>query len=138
MGEIVILVVVAVLTVLTAGLTWATRGRAITTSEPGWLRDARKREEWRLTPVWLRSLIYLGVITFVAGIFMFESASRTNSRYRDEATGHIYSLNNHGSVVYVTKADYARIEGAIYGGTLIAGVAMFAATWQQRRWRPPY
>jgi hypothetical protein len=135
MGEIAILVVAVVLIV---GLRWATRSRAVIASEPAWVRDARKRQEWRLTPVWLRSLMYLGVITFFAGIFMFESASRTNPRHRDEATGHVYSLNNHGSVAYVTKADYARIEGAIWGGWGIAAAAMLTAKVKQRKWHPPY
>jgi hypothetical protein len=90
--------------------TWRVRA-APAPNEPEWMRNARIRAESRLTPRWVRWLGATAFVMFFIGIAMFFVASSENPRHPDRPTGHVYPLNNHGLVVYVTRADYFRING---------------------------
>jgi hypothetical protein len=94
-------------------LTWRTN-RTAPANEPDWMRNARIREQDRLTPRWVRWVAAAAVLSFLVGIATSLAASSHNPRQPDPLTGHLYPINNHGFVVYVTRPDYLRINGMIW------------------------
>jgi hypothetical protein len=63
-------------------------------------------------------------VLFFAGLGMFFSAFSSNPQHPESASGHVYQLNNHGSYVYVTKADYIRIFGTMVGGWSVSAASI--------------
>jgi hypothetical protein len=63
---------------------------------------------------------------------MFIEASYGNPTRPDPATGHIYSLNNHGHVVYITAHDWWRIYGTMSTAWL-TGCGMMLVAWLKRQ-----
>ncbi len=105
---------------------------------PEWACAIRDREK---PPTWIRITIAVGVVWFLLGNWMFEAAfHQHNPRHPDPATGHVYSLNNHGAVVYVTRHDAVRIWGGLIGGWLTGAGAMALALSKRQevlRFPPP-
>jgi len=93
-------------------------------NEPPWLREARERELRLRTPKWVSVLAVAGGVMFFAGLGMFFSAFSSNPQHPESASGHVYQLNNHGSYVYVTKADYIRIFGTMVGGWSVSAASI--------------
>jgi hypothetical protein len=93
-------------------------------NEPAWLREARGRDLKRRMPKWVPVITVAGGVTFFAGLGMFLSAFSSNPQHPESASGQVYELNNHGSYVYVTKADYIRIFGTMVGGWSVGAASM--------------
>ena len=110
-------------------LTWRINSTASVANEPDWMRNARIREQNRLTPRWVRWVAAAAVLIFLVGIATSIAASSHNPRQPDPLTGHLYPINNHGFVVYVTRPDHFRINGMIWGGW-----GAFASLWLINRW----
>jgi hypothetical protein len=103
--------------------------------EPAWLREARGRDLKRRMPKWVPVFVLSGWVIFFAGLGMFFSAFSSNPQHPESASGHVYELDNHGSYVYVTKADYIRIFGMMVGGWSVGAASIMVgyAIAQRRR-----
>ena len=104
--------------------------------EPSWALDARTREESRRAPRWARWGATIGLIVWVVGIGMLIGAGEPNPfREADPATGHIYEINNHGDVVYVTASEYWKIYGTMGAGfaLLVLSIGIGKVALRRRR-----
>jgi hypothetical protein len=112
-----------------------------TSRTAGALLTASEAREWELPrPKWLMVPIYGGGALFLLGGWMFDVAFQHNPHHADPASGHIYSLANHGTYVYVTWNDAMRIYGTMLGGWAIGAVAMAFGLWNRPvvpRFPPP-
>ena len=74
---------------------------------PGWTTRALK----------VAAAIFLGVWVLANSILWYHYAE-TRPRVRNPAAGHIYPLNTHGSVVYLTLTDCIILYGALGVGAV--------------------
>jgi hypothetical protein len=116
---IVLVAVGVVFGIVIAAGVWLTTTAAALPNEPLWMQAARARQSAARIPTWLRALSVVSLSSFFIGIAMFIACFSSNPQKPDPATGHIYAMNDHGSYVYVTRADYLRINGMMFGGIAI-------------------
>jgi hypothetical protein len=123
--------------ILLAACWWLTITDPVLGNEPLWMRTARAREQAaRRPPKWLGASFAVGILSFFAGLVLFITCFSSNPREPDTSTGHTYEMNNHGDIVYVTKADYLRINGMIFGGVAIGMAGGLAHSYMERRSSP--
>jgi hypothetical protein len=64
-------------------------------------------------------------VMLVVGLYNFFGGFGINTSRPDPSTGRVYELNNHGQFAYVTRTEYWRSEGLMFGGLgLNRGFAM--------------
>jgi hypothetical protein len=54
-----------------------------------------------------------GLLVWMAGIYLWFEYAATRPRTPNPATGSVYTLNTHGSVVYLTRNEWLRLYGLL-------------------------
>jgi hypothetical protein len=86
------------------------------------LNTLKDRADWKLAVV--AALAVGAVVVWIAQFSLFFHYSASPSSVADPSVGRTYVLNNHGSLRYVTLAEYRLIWALFYSALCFSGGAM--------------